>query len=346
MIQRTKKEKIAHFLKYMANNEINKTVFIKKENINYFLEDYSPNFSVLIFDIKENQIELQVSKLDYELAKIYESKDVKITQFESWREALKGCNGIEGDLPVGFLKYVSLGHKIITNELTKMKMVKNKDEIKNLSKAAEISDKAVASISEYLLDNRDNLKDTENSIAAKLEYIMKKSGSIKPSFDTIAITGNKTSLPHGMPSNELVKDICLMDLGAVYKGYCSDITRTVLLNPTNEMIDIYRLVNEGKHIAEDLLRSGITSKELETSVRNHFKDYDKYFIHSLGHGVGVEVHENPTISQNSKFTLEENMIITLEPGLYIGKFGVRIEDLYLVKKDGFKKLSSAKIMDY
>ncbi|MBP2172936.1 M24 family metallopeptidase [Methanococcus voltae] len=346
MIQRTKREKIDHFLRYMENNSINKAVFIKKENINYFLEDYSPNFSVLIINAKENQIELQVSKLDYELAKIYESKDIIITKFEGWREALNGCNGVEGDLPVGFLKYVRLGYKIVSKELTKMKMVKNKNEIKNISKAANISDKAVESISEYLMDSRDDLTDTENSIAAKLEYIMKKSGSIKPSFDTIAITGNKTSLPHGMPSDEILKDICLMDLGAVYKGYCSDITRTVLLDPTKEMVDIYRMVNEGKKIAEDSLRSGITTKELETSVRSYFKEYDKYFIHSLGHGVGVEVHENPSISQNSKFTLEENMVVTLEPGLYIGKFGVRIEDLYLVKKDGFKRLSNAKIIEY
>jgi Xaa-Pro dipeptidase len=152
-----------------------------------------------------------------------------------------------------------------------------------------------------------------------------------------------------MPSNDLVKNILLMDIGALYEGYCSDITRTVILNENiKNYSEIYNVVNSVKNEAERNLKAGISVKELDLIAREHMGEFKDYFIHSLGHGVGVEIHENPAISSKIKenVILKEGMVVTIEPGIYTDDFGVRIEDLYLVKKNGFEKLSNAKILEY
>jgi Xaa-Pro dipeptidase len=140
-----------------------------------------------------------------------------------------------------------------------------------------------------------------------------------------------------------------MDIGALYEGYCSDITRTVILNENiKNYSEIYNVVNSVKNEAERNLKAGISVKELDLIAREHMGEFKDYFIHSLGHGVGVEIHENPAISSKIKenVILKEGMVVTIEPGIYTDDFGVRIEDLYLVKKNGFEKLSNAKILEY
>ncbi|HIQ39342.1 MAG TPA: M24 family metallopeptidase, partial [Methanothermococcus okinawensis] len=171
-------------------------------------------------------------------------------------------------------------------------------------------------------------------------YMMRKMGSIKPAFDSIVLSDRKTTLPHGMPSGDVVKNIVLIDIGAVYRGYCSDITRTVLLKEDRRYREIYQLVSDVKEEVEDYLREGTSVRELDKLARESMGEYKKYFIHSLGHGVGVNVHEEPSISSKAEknLILKKNMVITIEPGIYLEDFGVRIEDLYLIKKDGFKRL--------
>ena len=227
-----------------------------------------------------------------------------------------------------------------------MRETKTKAEIENIKKAAKISDNAIEYATNFALEN-DNL--TENQISAEIEYFMKKNGSIRPSFDTIAISDKKTRLPHGMPSNDIVKNILLMDIGALYEGYCSDITRTVILDENiKNYLEIYNIVNSAKKEAEKNIKWRIYEKELELIAREQRGEFKEYFIHSLGHGVGVEIHESPAISSKIKedVILKEGMVITIEPGIYTDDFGVRIEDLYLVKKNGFEKLSNAKILEY
>lgn len=229
-----------------------------------------------------------------------------------------------------------------------MRMIKDKEEIKLIKKAAEISDKAI----NWVLNNLDEVKNlTEYELVAEIEYIMKKHGSIKPAFDSIVVSGKKTSFPHALPTKDKIADILLVDIGAVYEGYCSDITRTFLLKDDEEMKKIYNLVYEAKKVAEEHLKEGISAKQIDNIVREFFNDYKELFIHSLGHGVGLEVHEEPRLSNKLKddedIILKEGMVVTIEPGLYLkDKFGVRIEDLYLVKKNGFEKLSKAEISEY
>ncbi|MDK2987295.1 MULTISPECIES: M24 family metallopeptidase [Methanothermococcus] len=338
--------KLTNFLNYLSENNIKKAVILKRENINYFLERYPPNFSVLIFDVKENRAILKVPKLDYRMAESYKTKHLDIELFEKWEEVFNGCDGVEETLPIRFLKYLDKNYKIVSDKINEMREIKNKREIELIEKAAKISDKAV----EYVMDlvENSNKPITENQLAAEIEYVMKKEGSIKPSFDTIVISHKKTAFPHSMPSDDTVKNILLMDIGATFEGYCSDITRTIILNPKKEYLDVYDLVHGAKVEAEKNLKEGISVKKLDSIAREYMGEFKEYFIHSLGHGVGVEVHENPSVSSRAQEdkVLKEGMIVTIEPGIYLKDFGVRIEDLYLVKKNGFKKLSNAKIWSF
>ncbi len=322
--------KIKKFLEYMETENIKKSVILKKENINYFLEDYFPSFCVLVFEDKPY---LYVGKLDKDLAENYSNIEVK--EFKSWKEIFKDAEGVEESLPIRFLEHLN-NYKIISKKIEELRLIKDKDEIKKIKKSANIVDKAIKDIDTY---------DNEINVCAKIEYNLKINNSLKPAFDTIVISDKKTSLPHALPENRTIKNILLIDAGANYRGYCSDITRTYILDNDKEKIKIYNIVYEAKLLAEDNLREGVSTKDLERIVRNFFGKYEKYFIHSLGHGVGLEVHEKPFFRED--YILKENMVITIEPGLYFkNKFGVRIEDLYLIKKNGFKRLTSLPIPEY
>ncbi|WP_048056354.1 M24 family metallopeptidase [Methanocaldococcus fervens] len=330
------------FLKYMEDEGIKKAVILKKENINYFLGKYFMSFSVLVF---EEEPCLYVGKLDKDYAE--ELFDfLEIREFKSWEGIFKGCDGVEGELPISYLKYIDKDYKIVSEKIKELRMIKDKEEIKLIKKAAEISDKAI----NYVSNNLEDIKNlNEYELVAEIEYIMKKHGSIKPAFDSIVVSGKKTSFPHALPTKDKIKDILLIDIGAVYNGYCSDITRTFLLKDDEEMRKIYNLVYEAKELAEEHLKEGVSAKEIDNIVRAFFGDYEKLFIHSLGHGVGLEVHEEPRLSNKLKedIILKEGMVVTIEPGLYLkNRFGVRIEDLYLIKKNGFERLSKAEIPIY
>ncbi|ADG13684.1 peptidase M24 [Methanocaldococcus infernus ME] len=319
--------KINDFLRYMECEGLKKVVLTKRENINYFLGKYFPFFSVLVFEEKPI---LYVGELDLEYAK--DNLNIEVRKFTGWKEIFEGCDGVESELKIEFLKYLD-NYKIVSEKLRELRAIKEKEEIEKIKKAAKISDKAM----KYIIENPEG---NEREKAIELEYLMRKEGAIKAAFDSIVVSGRKTSYPHALPEDREIKDILLVDIGACYEGYCSDITRTLLLNERGEFREIYNLVKEAKELVEDYLREGVSTKFLDLKVREYFKEYEKYFIHSLGHGVGLEVHEFPTVSKKEEIILKENMVITIEPGIYIkDKFGVRLEDLYLIKKDGFEKLS-------
>ena len=339
--------KIKEFMIYLIQNNIKKAVILKKENINYFLEKCPPTYSILIFDVERDKIILKVPEMEYQSAIFHSTKYISVEVFNKLEEDFRYCNGVEDSFPLKYLKYIDKDYKIISDKLNEMKSIKNPDEIELIKKSAKISDKAIEFATDYILNSKEPI--TENQLSAEIEYIMKKEGSIKPSFDTIAISDKKTSQPHGAPSNDIIKNILLMDIGATVEGYCSDISRTVILNRDYKKYEeIYNIVNNAKKEAENNLKAGVSVKELDKIAREEMGKYSKYFTHSLGHGVGTEIHESPSISQKSinDIILKENMVITLEPAIYLDNFGVRIEDLYVVKKNGFKKLSNARILEY
>lgn len=237
---------------------------------------------------------------------------------------------------VGELTLVSL-------DCSAIRMVKDTGELELLYKAAQISDEA---FKQLLGDIKPGL--TERELAARLEFYMRELGSEKVSFDTIVASGVRGALPHGMASDKPVEmgELITFDFGAVYQGYHADITRTVMLGMANGwQREIYSLVEAAQLRGLREAKPGMTGLELDAIVRKVITDcgYGEYFVHGLGHGVGLEIHEMPNINKRGSTVLEKGMVFSIEPGIYIpGKGGVRIEDSVVLTEAGAKPLNTVK----
>ena len=186
---------------------------------------------------------------------------------------------------------------------------------------------------------------TESAIAAELEYRMRRLGAEKPSFETIVASGERTALPHAQPTGARLEAnrLLLIDMGACLNGYASDMTRVVHTGRASKATRrLYDAVLEAHLAALDLVRPGVTCSAVDGAARKTLKrfGYDRYFQHSTGHGLGLEIHEAPRVGRKVADVIEQNMVITIEPGAYIpGAGGVRIEDTVLVTERGAESLT-------
>ena len=221
----------------------------------------------------------------------------------------------------------------LENTIKELRVTKSDYEIDCVTKAQRIAEKAFDNVLGFIRPGV-----TEIQIAAELEYRMKLEGSEKISFETIAVSGEKTSMPHGVPSDRIIKsgEFITMDFGAVYKGYHSDMTRTIAVGKvTDEMKKVYDTVLSANIAAVEKVAENVKIADVDLAARNIIKNagYGEYFTHSTGHGVGLEIHELPTVSFKNEKNLSSGQLITIEPGIYLeGKFGVRIEDTVIVGK--------------
>ncbi len=219
--------------------------------------------------------------------------------------------------------------------IKKLRIIKDDKEIECIKKAQEISDEAFNNVLSFVKPGI-----TEKELKSELEYNMSKLGSEKPSFDTIVLFGKNTSRPHGEPSDAILQknDIILIDFGSTYQGYCSDTTRTFFIgDPSSEMIKAYNDVLYAHKLARDNIKPDLRAEDADKYARDYLYDngYKGLFGHSLGHGVGLDIHELPTLSPGSDGILKENMIFSIEPGVYFeNEFGIRIEDLYYMNEKG------------
>lgn len=219
--------------------------------------------------------------------------------------------------------------------ISSLREVKLDFEIQKMQKAQDIASKA-------LLDTIPLIKPgaVERDIANELDYRMRKYGADGLSFDTIVVSGENSSKPHGVPGEKVIQegDFVTIDFGALYDGYHSDTTRTFAVGEcTEEMANVYNTVLKAQLEGCKALRPGITASDYDGVARKVIADagYGQYFTHSLGHGVGVEIHEQPFCGPNSKGVLQAGNCVSCEPGIYLeGRFGVRIEDMLLVTEDG------------
>lgn len=260
-----------------------------------------------------------------------------------------------GDIPIAieddfhlswYLKLMEMcdGYKLILSAdiINECRMVKDSEELEKIAKAEAIGDAAFTHILPMIKPGM-----TEADIALELEFFMKKQGASKLSFDTIVASGPNSSMPHAQVTNRVIQcgDFVTMDFGCVYQGYCSDMTRTIAIGkPSEEMKKVYQIVLDANLRAMEGIREGVACNEIDALAREYIKvkGYGSYFGHGLGHSVGLEIHEEPRFSPKCKTIIKENMVITDEPGIYLpGQFGVRIEDLIVVKKDGYEKLSNS-----
>jgi Xaa-Pro aminopeptidase len=185
----------------------------------------------------------------------------------------------------------------------------------------------------------------ENDLAAEIEYRMRKAGASGPSFDTIVASGKRSALPHARPTEKRVgkNELVVLDLGAILRGYCSDITRTVFVGRAPARVrGWYQAVLEAQQAARDVVRDGVKAAEVDAAARRVLarSGLARYFTHSTGHGLGREVHEAPKVSRESDDILRAAQVITLEPGVYVeGVGGIRIEDDVLVQANGSEILT-------
>jgi Xaa-Pro aminopeptidase len=228
--------------------------------------------------------------------------------------------------------------------LTESNAIKTEREIELISQAAALGDRCFSHILGFIKPGL-----SEKEVAAEIERYLFENGAEGLAFPTISVSGERSCLPHGEPSDKRIEkgEFLTLDFGAVVGGYCGDMTRTLAIgSATPEMRRVYDTVLEAQLAAMDFLRAGVRCSEADKTARDRIEaaGYGKYFIHGLGHGVGKLVHEAPTLNAKSGETLAENMAVTIEPGVYIpGEFGVRIEDLAIVTESGIiNKVKSAK----
>ncbi|MFC4182888.1 Xaa-Pro dipeptidase [Saccharococcus thermophilus] len=252
----------------------------------------------------------------------FEQEDVSYATFKAYESAVKA-------------ELVPTSHVI-----EKLRLIKSESEIKILKEAAEIADAAFEHILSFI---RPGVKEID--VANELEFFMRKQGATSSSFDTIVASGYRSALPHGVATEKVIEkgELVTLDFGAYYKGYCSDITRTIAVGAiSDELKTIYDIVLQAQLRGMNGIKPGMTGKEADALTRDYIseKGYGEYFGHSTGHGIGLEIHEGPALSVRSDVVLAPGMVVTVEPGIYIpGLGGVRIEDDTVVTENGNEPLT-------
>lgn len=246
-----------------------------------------------------------------------------------------------------FIKeFNSIGVSIVSDDtlvkaINNLRIIKSDEEIAFVAEAQKITEKAYNEVLNIVKPSV-----SERTIAVELECLLRKYGADGVSFDLITITGKNTSLPHGVPGDNIIRegDFFTLDIGALYKGYHSDMTRTVAVKSCDDFQrEIYDIVYKAQTTALSNVKAGVKASDIDKAARDIISDcgYGENFGHSTGHGVGLDIHEMPYVSSKSETILSENMVITVEPGIYLeNRFGVRIEDMVLVKRDGYNNFAT------
>lgn len=230
---------------------------------------------------------------------------------------------------------------IVSGLLSSMMALKDEDEIERIAEAQAITDRAFTHILSVIDRNM-----TEIDVAVELEYFMKKQGADGLAFDTIAVSGTASAMPHGVPRNKKLEDGFLtLDFGAMKGGYASDMTRTVVIGRADsEMKKMYSTVLSAQERALDVIKAGLECSFVDKIARDIINEagYEGLFGHSLGHGVGRYIHEFPSLSPRSDAILEVGNVVTVEPGIYVeGKYGLRIEDMVAITENGIRNFTKS-----
>lgn len=308
-------------------------VLITKNNERLFITDFryveqateqAKGFTIVEHK-KAIEIEIQNQIEKHHIKSLgFEKNDVTYAAYESYQKALK-----VDLIPVNGL-------------VEQLRLIKTTDELEIMKIAAEIADAAYTHIQSFIKPGV-----REIDVAHELEFFMRKQGATSSSFDMIVASGYRSALPHGVASEKEIQtgELVTLDYGALYKGYCSDTTRTLAVGEISaELTDIYETVLEAQKRGVAGIKPGMTGKEADALTRSYISDkgYGDYFGHSTGHGLGMEVHEEPRVSPLSDTVLKPGMVVTVEPGIYIPNVGgCRIEDDIVITETGNDRLTNA-----
>ena len=328
----------------------NATLIFSPENLYYFSGFtggegllFVDKSKLLLFTDSRYTVQAREEAPDFEVI-----DTAKLSVSEFLKQQGDKAYGIEDDY-VTFAKYASLKKLApksvfspVSSHIDKIRMIKDTLELEYIKKAAKISDSAFS----YILD-KIVVGKTEREISLDLEYFMLRQGADGLSFDTICASGVRSCMPHGVATDKVIEkgDFLTLDFGCKYRGYCSDMTRTVVVGKaTDKQKEIYDTVLTAQKASLSKICAGVNTKDVDAAARDIITTagYGENFGHGLGHSLGLKVHEAPSCSPRSTDILKENMMMTVEPGIYIDGFGgVRTEDLVCVTADGYENFTTS-----
>ncbi|MFP4017389.1 MAG: M24 family metallopeptidase [Halanaerobiales bacterium] len=346
------KDRIERVHKIMDENNLDGFLIESPEN-RYYLSGFTGTAGRLLFTEDKNYFltDFRYVEQAREQTEGYEVYQIN-KNFELKLDELIQENGIKRlgfeSKAITFLQYQKYEDHLETeliptkDYIEKLRLIKDQSEIEKIKKAVEITDRAFEHILGFIKPGI-----SEKEVALELEFFQKKLGAEKNAFDFIVASGRRSSLPHGVASDKKIEygDFVTMDFGAFYQGYCSDMTRTVVVGePDEKQKEIYEIVLKAQLEVIENIKAGMSCVDVDDIARGIISDagYGDKFGHGLGHGIGLEVHEGPRLSFTSEGILKQGMVVTDEPGIYLPDWGgVRIEDDLLITENGCEVLNQA-----
>ncbi len=338
---------------YLQQNNFSYAMVSNPANVFYlsgFNTDPHERFLAIIFDVVNNKeyffvpaLDKEAAALDSDLTTIIPISDNEVP-FDIVREhvgILDGLLGIEGK-QLSYLQYTNLKNYFPSLEfndiqpfINELRVHKSSEEIVALKNALDIIEKVLA---EGIKKVKVGM--TEVELVAELEFLMRKFGADGPSFSTIVLTGKNAALPHGIPGNTKIADgdLLLIDFGVIKDGYCSDITRTFAINSVSDrQKELYDIVLKSNEAGIQAVKAGVPLRTFDIAARDVIDDagYGEYYNNRVGHGLGIEIHEEPSVHGNNDTVASNGLVFTIEPGIYIpNELGIRIEDTVFINGDG------------
>lgn len=342
-------KRLAALRSFLAEQDVAAVIVAKPENRRYF-SGFTGSAGVLLVSrqaaklVTDFRYVEQAARQAPDFAVVRHGTDLYETLAAEIAAVGQGKVGFESDFATwdAYRRLAEFAGDLAPLHLDKLRMVKDDGELAALRRAVRIADDAFSHILSYLRPGT-----SEQEVALELEYFMRRQGAEKIAFDLIVASGTRSALPHGRASAKAIAagDFVTMDFGAVYEGYHSDITRTVVVGKASpRQREIYEVVRAAQAAGVAAVAAGRLGREVDAVARKLIADagYDEYFGHGLGHGVGLVIHEEPRLSPTGDVTLAAGMTVTVEPGIYIPDWGgVRIEDTVVVTAAGAEVLTAS-----